>query len=99
MSVVLVTLLASVYLSSADEYCRCLALEGGGTRGAFEAGAVLGLAQTVPEEVQWDYISGVSTGALNVGYFSMYPKGKELEMASDLIKNVWLNLKGHFSLF
>lgn len=89
-----------IQFSHGEDVCRCVALEGGGSKGAFEVGVIQGMAETLPEgEVAWDIITGVSTGALNTLYFSMYPKGRELQMAQEMLSNVWLNLNGSSSIY
>jgi len=65
-------LLASVPIVSAGtRKCRILALEGGGDKGAYEAGVFSYMANHLPpEEVQYDVLTGVSVGALNAAGLS-----------------------------
>lgn len=82
----LALLFLSSHLVSAGEKCYGLALEGGGSRGAFEAGAIWALVNNLPaDEVRWNIITGISTGALNTGGFSNYPYGEEKAAAQFLI--------------
>jgi NTE family protein len=72
--------------------CRALAMSGGGSKGAFEVGALWGLLKNDPnpEKYQWDVITGVSAGSLNAAIVTGFDIGKEDEMveyASDLWKN------------
>ena len=61
-------------------------LKGGANRGSYEAGAIYALVRNLPEEeVRYDVVSGVSVGALNAAHISTYPKGKEMEMSTDLV--------------
>jgi len=83
----------------ADEYCRGLALEGGGSLGAYQAGALLALTQLLsPPEVEWNVVSGISTGSLNAAGVSLFPMGQEADMAQ-FIQDVWLSLDGSASVY
>jgi len=70
-------------LAQAQEpLCRALALEGGGSRGAYQAGALLGLTTLLPgEDIMWNVVTGISTGALNSGLVAQFPMGQEVAMA------------------
>ena len=53
--------------------CRALALSSGASKGAFEAGAMLGLIRNGgSENFAWDVISGVSAGSINATMASLY---------------------------
>lgn len=69
---------------------RALVLGGGGAFAAFEIGCLLEL--TAAGDCQYDYIYGVSGGALNGAMVGMYGKGKEHQAAQD-IAEVWRNLR------
>ena len=59
-----------------DGKCRILSLRGGGVHGAFEIGALKGLVDNMPpHEVMYEYVAGVSIGAVNASIFSTYPPG------------------------
>ena len=59
--------------STARPVCRALALSSGASKGAFEAGAMLGLIRNGgSENFAWDVISGVSAGAINATIASLY---------------------------
>ncbi|KAK3273673.1 hypothetical protein CYMTET_18094 [Cymbomonas tetramitiformis] len=62
-----------VFDNGSLEPCRVLALSGGGSYGAFEAGV---LAKLIKDDIllDFDYITGVSAGALNAIYLATYPK-------------------------
>jgi len=72
--------------------CRVLSLSGGGSYGAFEVGVMKKLVEEDPD-LDYDYITGVSAGALNAGFLSMYPMGnfssglRDLEAAMSTIKS------------
>ncbi len=51
---------------TADGKCRALALSGGGTNGAWEAGVVWGLTHYgAPEDFYWEVHTGISAGSIN----------------------------------
>lgn len=88
---VLIAILALVAAKSGDK-CYALALEGGGDKGAYQAGA---LAQIVedsdPSEVQYDVITGVSIGSINGALLAGYPKGQE-KNATEYMAETWKTL-------
>jgi hypothetical protein len=64
-------------------------LEGGGDRGAYQAGAIRGLIENLPpKDVEYDVLSGVSIGAINAAGFSFFKKGQEDE-ASQYLLDMW----------
>ena len=66
--------------------CYGLSMEGGGTHGAYEAGILYSFAHNMPpDEIQWNVISGISTGSINAGQCAQFPMGNETEMADWLI--------------
>jgi len=68
---------------------RALVLSGGGSKGAYQAGAlqyILGELQ-----VQYDALCGVSVGAINVAFLAMFKHGQEKESAN-ILKMMWNNL-------
>lgn len=72
---------------SPDGKCRILALKGGGVHGSYEAGVLKAFMEVLePEEYRYDYISGVSIGALNTGIFSLYPPGEEKAATEELLR-------------
>ena len=53
-------------------------LRGGGVHGAFEVGALKAFVEKLdPIEHSYDYISGISVGALNGSVLAQYEKGDE----------------------
>jgi len=58
--------------------CRVLALRGGGVHGIYEVGALKAFVEFLePEDIAYDYISGVSIGGFLTSIFGLYPPGKE----------------------
>ena len=47
-----------------------MALEGGGSRGAYAAGALVELSRHL-DGSSWNAVSGISAGAINAGLFSL----------------------------
>ena len=77
MKVVLLTLLFGA--SHSLEYCRALALSGGGNNGAWETGVLWGLMHYGnPKDFEWDVVSGVSAGSINSSAIALWPKGTEV---------------------
>lgn len=62
-----------------------IAFEGGGSKGAFAAGAFHYLANNVPN-LTYDAVSGVSAGAVNAALFTLYPPGEEIEIARRMVE-------------
>jgi len=93
-SIVLSSLLLQAAVVRGQDTCQVLALEGGGDKGAYEAGALWTLVNnaTNPNNVQYDVITGVSIGAINTALLSQYPKGQEAQMAQQLI-NLWSTIE------
>lgn len=49
---------------------------GGGAKGAYEVGVLQGLLKVMdPFEMRYDVVTGVSIGALNGAFFSLYKPG------------------------
>lgn len=68
--------------------CNILALSGGGAHGSFEIGVIDNLNRM---GYNWDIITGVSVGSINVGMLSMYTADNQTSAISKL-KSLWLNL-------
>lgn len=72
---------AKVSQNETQDKCRILALSGGASHGAWEAGLLWGLLHYGdPADFTWDVISGVSAGSLNTSMIVTWPKGEEVEM-------------------
>lgn len=64
--------------TSSDGKCRILVLRGGGVHGAYEAGALQAMIENLdPIDYAYDYISGVSVGAINAAILANFEKGQE----------------------
>ena len=49
-----------------EDHCYALAMSGGGSNGAWEAGVLWGLNHYGnPSDFEWDSLSGVSAGSIN----------------------------------
>ena len=60
-------------------------MRGGGVHGAFEVGVLRALIDNLPpEEVMYDYIGGVSIGAINASVLASYAPGEEKEALETL---------------
>jgi NTE family protein len=68
---------------------RALVLSGGGSKGAYQCGAlkyILG-----EQEVVYDIFCGVSVGAINCAYLSMFHEGQE-KLSSETLADLWSKL-------
>lgn len=68
---------------------RALVLSGGGSKGSYQAGAlqyILGKKRVI-----YDALCGVSVGAINVAFLSMWKPGQEVESAQKLA-DLWLQM-------
>lgn len=65
---------------------RALVLSGGGSKGAFQVGALEHILGDL--EVTYDIIAGISVGALNGSFISQFKAGEEKEASKGLV-DVW----------
>ena len=73
--------------------CNVLALGGGGTKGAYEVGAVNHLYRTLKApDNYYDVFSGVSVGSLNAFGYGCFANGDE-EKAAVFMETSWKNLR------
>jgi predicted acylesterase/phospholipase RssA len=67
-------------------------LAGGAVRGAYEAGALYGMfhqsADADKSKFDYDVLTGVSAGAINVGAMSMFEK-TDTERMLDILSEEW----------
>jgi NTE family protein len=68
---------------------KALVLSGGGSKGAYQCGALSYLLGEL--ETHYDIICGVSVGAINCGFLAQYPHGREKESIEKL-EELWLQL-------
>ena len=86
-------------ITGALSQCYTLSFEGGGSHGAYEAGALFTMVNTLSaSSVVYDVISGISTGALNTAAAIQYPKGQEKAMAQYLV-DTWLTIGGQDNIY
>ena len=72
-----------------------LALNGGGAKGAYQAGVIYGwMHEGNPDDFQWDVVSGISGGAINSCALSVWDKANGLAM-SEWLSDQWTNLHTH----
>lgn len=65
-----------------QDHCYALALEGGGDRGAYQAGALYEIIMNHGDEnVGYDVISGIGVGAINGAFLAGHKKGEEVTAA------------------
>ena len=68
-----------------EQRCRALALSGGGSNGAWEAGVLWGfLHYGDPNDFEYDVVTGVSIGALTTYAFTHFAVGDELRFTEEL---------------
>jgi NTE family protein len=76
---------------------RALVLAGGGSKGAFEVGAIDYLVRE--NGLDFDIYLGTSVGALNAGVLAQSYNYRELCRQVNLLKELWLKIKGYRSLY
>jgi len=83
----------NIYTEPVDiPVCRILSLSGGGSKGAYEAGALHSIFDTLEApHGEYDVISGVSVGAINSAATALFAKGDEKALGS-FILDLWENL-------
>ena len=67
-----------------------LVLSGGGARGAYQAGVVLGLSEIFGKDFPFDILTGVSAGGINTAYLAAY-RDDPVSAARQLVE-IWKNL-------
>ena len=81
------SILCLTFVTIHGKKCRALVLEGGGDKGAYQAGAIRGLFESLPRnESAYDVISGVSIGAINGVSYALHRPGDEDEATNFLRK-------------
>ena len=70
--------IVSGYEHQPDGKCRALALRGGGTKGAYEVGALKVMVEMLPKiDTDYDVVVGVSIGGMNAGLIALFEVGDE----------------------
>ena len=69
-----------------EKSCLALAMSGGASRGAYEAGVLWGMyfTDTDKSKYEYDVFTGVSIGAINAGYMGLFEKGDEENMIREI---------------
>ena len=87
-----ITTLAAVAgqaVAGSQETCLALALNGGGSKGAYQAGVIYGwMHEGNPDDFQWDVVSGISGGAINTCAMAVWDKVDGLAM-SEWLSDEW----------
>ena len=84
--------LAAIASAKKQDVCRALAMSGGGSNGAWEAGVIYGLVNYGdPADFEWDVVTGVSAGSINSLGMSGWAKGTEIDMAQ-WMSDLWNSL-------
>src|SRR4051812_31705845 len=68
---------------------RALVLSGGGSKGAYQVGALYHLINDLG--INYDILCGVSVGAINCGFLSQFQKGEEFKSIVRL-SDLWLKI-------
>lgn len=76
---------------------KALVLSGGGSRGAFEVGAIDYLVTHCGED--FEIFLGTSAGALNVAILGSARNHHELTEQTRILKQLWLDIKGNDSIY
>ena len=94
-----IMILFSLLLSVHCQECYGLAIQGGGSKGAYEAGVLFGLANATNSPfLKYNIVTGISIGALNCALISQYAVGDELSMSIYMV-DFWRSLNGSSSIF
>jgi predicted acylesterase/phospholipase RssA len=93
MIAVMVQLITAKKSEKNADQCIALAMSGGGTLGAYEAGAVYGLYHASEDKTKFEYdvITGVSAGSINLGAMALFDIGDEENML-DVISDTWQSM-------
>ena len=81
--------------TATQDSCLALALNGGGAKGAYQAGVIHGfMHEGNPDDFQWDVVTGISGGAINTCAMAFWDKADGLAM-SEWLSDEWVNLHTH----
>ena len=92
-SSVVAALTSNVSANEKSERCIGLAMSGGGAHGAYEAGALWGIYNSLEDksDLEYDVVTGVSAGSINTGAMIVFDKGKEGTLV-EFLSNAWEHL-------
>lgn len=74
---------------------RALVLSGGGSKGAYEVGAMKALAE---KGAYWTSVHGVSAGALNASWVAMRPPEEQAKNIDELV-DIWKGVKSSDNIY
>lgn len=79
--------------TASAEDCYALAMSGGGSKGAYEAGVLYGLLSEIPDKktMAYDVVTGVSAGSINTAAVILFEKGDEEEMVK-FLSDTWSSI-------
>jgi NTE family protein len=77
-----------------SDECYALALSGGGSMGAYEAGGLWGIYYTLKDksDMEYDVVTGVSAGSINAFAVMLHEVGQE-ENVVNFLSNAWEHLR------
>jgi predicted acylesterase/phospholipase RssA len=77
-----------------SDECFALALSGGGSLGAYEAGGLWGIYYTLKDksEMEYDVVTGVSAGSINAFAVTLHEVGHE-EKLVNFLSDTWAHLQ------
>ncbi len=76
--------------TDSDRGHLALVLAGGGARAAYQAGALVGIAERVGSDFRFPIVTGVSAGAINAAYLASH--AEPFGLTADGLARAWLNL-------
>lgn len=76
---------------------RALVLSGGGSKGAFEVGAIANLVSK--KKLDFQLFTGTSVGALNAAFLGQARNFKELQELVKELTAIWLGIKGNRCIY
>lgn len=91
-SIVLLAAILMPVQAGVNGKCYALALQGGGDKAAYQAGALAEIIKQKGAEAQYDVITGVGIGAINGAILASHKKGDEQAAVNEILK-LWSNLQ------
>ena len=94
-------LLLAATASAQSPVCHALAMEGGGDKGAYEAGVLKAFVKYLnPEDIKYDVVTGISVGSLNAMLVVNSYIGGEAELADRMVALwEWVGQTGSGAVF
>ena len=91
-SILVIATFVTFTTANDDGKCYALALQGGGDKASYQAGAIAQIIETVGDKAQYDVVTGVGIGAINGAILASHEKGDEAAAAQEILE-FWNNLK------